>query len=1111
MAEDRGLAPVGASGRTLGRALIGRRNELEQLRDAVTRAVAGRGSVLLITGDAGIGKTRLLQAAADDAAARGALVLRGAGWEGGGAPAFWPWVQALRELSQHTDPEKLAARLGPAAGLVGGVVPELGGGQEAEAAVLDSDQARFSLFDAIARLLAVAATETPLVLLLDDLHAADHSSLLLLEFLGRTVQAAPVLAVGAYRPGELPGGSDAAEVLARSSRTGAHLALDGLDREELGELLRHRTGSEPPPGLAERLHELTDGNPFFAHELARLLLADPAAGTQPEAVPLPDSVRETLRRRLRPLPAPSRELLSVAAVLGREFRLDMLARAAGRPAAELFDELDAAVSAGLLDAAGQGRFAFTHALVRETLYEELPTARRLQLHRSVADAIVQTGDADDHLAELAHHFFLAAPAGTAADALHFATRAAEQAMEVLAFEEAADLFELALRALALGPADDRLRCSLLLGRGDAEMRAGRTSASRETLAEAADLAKALDAPAELARAALLSAPWGLSVNFFDEPLARMLADALAAQPESELATRARLTAALANARYWSTPPEVRLALADEAIALARQSGDAFTLARVLGDAHIATWNPDSAVRAMPWADELLEIADGLGDRELALHGHSWRTSLLLELGRLGPVEEAIAVFARLADEMRQPRARAASLRHRALRSVMRGRFEEAEELLDEQAALVAEGSIDLMLVAGQVFGLRWVQGRLGDLGPAVREFAENLPAMPAWRCALLAVHRDAGATDDLRLEYQRLAAEGFDALPRDNLWLVALSLLAEACAELRDPEGAAEIERLLEPYAERMVVVPGAAWLGPVSRALGLTALTRGDLDAAGAWIEQATTGATRLLARPLLGHLALDAARLAVARGDGETARARADEAARIAADLGMPGLERRAQDLAAGPVSTGSAPADPNGAPARNGAAAAPPERGLRRSGDHWTIACGGRTFTVRDMKGLHHLARLLTAPGLEVHALDMAGVPVASGGPAQDRGDAGAMLDPAAKEAYRRRIEELREELDEAERFHDVERADRAREELEFIGRELAAAVGLGGRDRKAASASERARLNVTRAIKGAIDRIAAHDPELGEELRATVRTGTFCAYRPLRDTPPWSVEA
>lgn len=1085
---------------------VGRAAELGELRAALDGASRGRGELVLVTGEPGIGKTSLLTTLADEATAGGATVLWGAGWEGGGAPAHWPWVQALRGLLAARDAARLKTQVGFAAGYIAALLPEaaeLLGAPPASS--LEGEQARFSLFDAVARLLTGAASDGPVVLLLEDLHAADHSSLLMLEFVGRVVRGARLLVVGSYREEEMRSRPDAAEVLARAARAGRRIPLRGLSRDELGVLVRRQAGS-PSRSLVERLHRLTDGNPFFADELVRLMLAEPGAfGGGARSVPLPDTVRETIRRRLDPVGDDVRATLSIAAVIGREFALDTLAHASGEPPLVLMQRLDEAAEAGIVEERGVGRHAFVHALVRETLYEELPNARAVELHRRVAEALDRPGE-EAHLSELAHHFFLAAPGGEARPAVDYAVRAAEHAMEMLAFEHAAELYDLALRALDLAGPDEPRRCDLLLGRGDALMRAGQVPAAREILAEAGEVACRLRSAPRMARAGLLLSPWGLSLQVSDDQLIRLLEQGLAAAEDD--VTRARLTAALAVALYWSAPPEERLRLVEEAIALARTTGDRAALARVLGDAHIATWDPESVTRSMPWAEELLAIADEIGDRELAVHAYSWRTSLLAEMGDFQAVEHAIAVFTSLAEQLRQPRAAASALRHRVMRSILQGRFDEVDELLDEQARLAGAGSdasIDVMLVAGQVFSLRYMQGRLAELEPAVRQFAEALPAMPAWRCALMAVLRDAGSTSELRLEYERVAAHGFESLPRDNLWFVALSLLAEACAELEDAEGAAKLEALLEPYAERLVVIPGAAVLGPVARALGLLALTRGDHDRALGHFEAAAASSMRMLARPMLAHLALDLARTQGARGDLGAARAELAEARSIAGELEMTGIVERADRVAR---TLGIETAPEPAAPPAAGAAPTTAGRELRRVGDHWTVSRDGSAFTLRDMKGLHHLATLLQSPGIEIHALDLTGDGTAGIGAAA-AGDAGALLDPEAKAAYKLRIEDLQDEIEEAERFHDDERASRAREELDFIAHELSAAVGLGGRDRKAASTSEKARLNVTRAIKSALDRIAIHDPDLADELRATVRTGTFCEYHPLPQTPPWTV--
>jgi hypothetical protein len=253
---------------------------------------------------------------------------------------------------------------------------------------------------------------------------------------------------------------------------------------------------------------------------------------------------------------------------------------------------------------------------------------------------------------------------------------------------------------------------------------------------------------------------------------------------------------------------------------------------------------------------------------------------------------------------------------------------------------------------------------------------------------------------------------------------------------------------------------------------------------------------------------------------GDWERATSLAGEAMAIARDLGMARLQEQLSAL----VSESA-----DGADRPTAATAAPPEPDragravLRREGDYWTISFSGPAFRLRDSKGLQHLARLVAEPNMEFHALDLltpAGDPETPRPAGLEReeleargfGDAGELLDPDAKAAYRRRLEALREELEQARAFNDPERAARAAEEIDFLSRELAGAVGLGGRDRKAASAAERARVNVTRAIKSAIERIAKNDSPLGRHLRVSVRTGMFCTYELDRDHPvSWEMDA
>jgi hypothetical protein len=346
---------------------------------------------------------------------------------------------------------------------------------------------------------------------------------------------------------------------------------------------------------------------------------------------------------------------------------------------------------------------------------------------------------------------------------------------------------------------------------------------------------------------------------------------------------------------------------------------------------------------------------------------------------------------------------------------------------------------------------------------------------------------------------------------------VAVALLAELAEAFEDAEHARVLEELLEPLAGRNVVTPTGIFAGPVARYLALTASLRGDPETALRRLAQAREACERMGYVPMLAILVVDEARL-LARRDapGDVARARVllRGAAERAEALGLPQLdERLARAAAMLPPEDGAPAAEP---------AAGPATAELVREGDVWRVAYEGRVLRVRDAKGMRHLALLLANPGVELHAVDVAtageggapavhaeaeGLSVRAG-----TGDAGPALDAQAKAEYRTRLEDLRAEIEEAEAFNDPERAARAREEMDFIAQELSAAVGLGGRDRPTASAAERARVNVTRALRREIRRIADEDARLGRELETTVRTGTFCAYEPDPRRPvTWHVDA
>jgi tetratricopeptide (TPR) repeat protein len=1134
-ARDAGPPPAG------GRLTVGRERELGELAEALDGALAGRGGLVVLLGEAGIGKTHLAEVLAARARERGANVAWGAGWDGGGAPALWPWTLLLRDLLAVLPPERVVAAAGRRAAALRTVLPELDADLPAAPdAPVDPEEARFQLFDALGLIVRWAAAVRPLVLVLDDLHWADDASLRALEFVARTLPAgAPVLIAGTAREHAAGGSGGAGAGLAELAAAGRTIPLRGLAEDEVARLVDRRAGRPVPARLVRRVRAVSGGNPFFADELIRLLAAEGRLDDDAE-LPLPERVRAAVARRLSRLAPQTRRLLDVGAVLGAALRPATLAAAAGTDGPAVLRALGEALADGLVEQRADGVYAFRHALVRDTVLHGLAPDDRVRLHGTVARALqAHYGPADEeHLAELAFHFLAAVPAIDAAEALGYALAAARGASARFAWSEAIALLE---RAAALGaelPAEPARDADLHQQLGEARMRIGDLPGARVAFGRAAALGRAVGDPARLARAALAAAPWGLSVGVVEGELVGLLEEAAAAldrapdDAETE-SLRALTGARLASALYWSGERPRRVELARQALGRARALAARpdvdrvlreRTLAVVLTQAFLAGWGPDTVEAGLATSDEILALTRRTGLFEVELNVRSWRISLLFELGQAAAAEREIDHYGALAARLRQPRVEFFDPLHRAMAAAFRGNFADAEAHAARAAELGArvEGSIAPLLTAAQLGLLRVAQGRGAELEPFVQGFVDGFVAMPAWRVVLMAIKLQAGKPAEAREALERFVAHDLADLPRDNLWVVALAHLADVVAELGDADQARTVLGLLEPYAGRVAVSPEAAVGQPVTRHLGAAAVRAGEPDRALALLATAEAAARRLGTPVPLAHAALWRARALVARGgDGDAAQARAEavRAAGLAARLALPHVEAPARALAA---ELGDAPAP---APALAAAGRAGGDHAvLRREGDVWAVGLAGRVHHLRDAKGLHQLALLVSNPGLEVHAVDLSGAGEAGGAAAAagdvtglsvralGNGPAGPALDAEAKRAYRARLAELGEELDEATAFNDPERARRAREELDWLEAEIARAVGLGGRDRPVGSDAERARVNVTRAIRGTVRRIAAADPELGRLLDTTVRTGTFCVYEPdPRFAVEWEVVA
>lgn len=1079
--------PAATASTSPTRPLVGRARELEELDASLARVRQGHGAVVLLAGEPGIGKTRLAEALAERASAAGALVAWGRCWESGGAPAYWPWIQALRSIP-GSDAAVTAELLASPAQTSGG----------------EADDARFARFDAVDRRLRDIALERPLVLVLDDLHSADRASLLLLRFVGRSLADRRLLALGTYREVEARRDPAVVEVIESIATEGTRLPLRGLSEDGVAAMLARRAGLSAGRAFARRVHRATEGNPFFVDEIARLHAAEAPLRTQgsdaARAFRVPAGVREAIRRRLEPLPQGADEVLAIAAVSGREFGLAELAHLSALPTERLASTLEAALEAEVvseLPGAGE-RYRFVHALIQETLYERLDPAERRALHRQLGE-LLETLHGDDPtpvLSELALHFDRAEDR---ARALHYARRAGERAAALLAWEEAAGHFARVLELDADPEPHTRIDGLLALGR--ARVGAGETDAARAAFAEAAAAARQTADGQRLAAAALGFGSGGESWanGAVDDVLVALLEEALAALPECSSATQARLLSRLTQALYYSYDWERMDALSEKAVTVARGLGEHRPLCEALGARMLALLRPDGLDQRVAIADECLSIAERDGAADLLLGALTAMVIARAESGDVAGLDAAIARATRLAEERRAPHSLWHCRLWQAMRALLDGRLDESERLAGEALAL-AEGVVPLagpMWVA-QMGGVWRDRGRFDLILPGLRGVVEAYPTVVAWRAALAAVLSHTGQRAESRAELDRLSVDDFGALPRSQEWLPAMGLLAETVTRLEDARDHAEVlYAQLEPYSARVVVSPMASGInGVVAYHLGQLAGVIGRFDAAERHFEDARALHRALGSPSWLARTELERARMLLARGmpaDSGAAAVALDAALETAVELGMEGLERDCEELRARMGAR---------APTDSGAAAAE-ELVFRREGDVWAIGAPDDPLRLSDLRGLAHVAELLRHPGVEIHAAELAG---GAGAGALREGDPGPRLDASARRAYRARVEDLRETIDEAERFGDAERAVAAREELEAVAGELAAATGLGDRDRGAgATAAERARVSVTKAIRAAIGRVGEHDAALAQLLDRSVRTGAFCVYEPDERAP------
>ncbi len=912
-----------------GRVFVGRDQEVAALDQLWKEAVAGEPRVAFLTGEPGVGKTRLAAEVAHRVAPDGATVLAGACDEDLGVP-YQPFVEALRHLVDHADRDGLARGLGRYPGELMRLVPELAERLPGLPPPLraDPETERYRLFDAVAAWLAACSSHQPVLLVLDDLQWAAKPTLLLLRHVTRSSEPMRLLVLGTYRDTDIGRDHPLAEALADLRRRNGftRLSLSGLDQAGVVAFLEqaggHSLDAEESLGLAWAIHDETEGNPFFVKEVFRHLTETGGveyrdgrlvASVSVDDLGIPEGVRDVVGRRLSRLSGDANRVLACASVVGLEFDPAVVRTAGDFGEDTLLSALDEAAAARLVSDVGGAvpRYRFAHALVRATLYDELSTARRVTMHRRIAEAIEAVhGDAlDDQLPALAHHWArAAAPAPETTRAVEYARRAGDRALAQLAHDEAVAYYRQALEMLpaGTGPSHEEQRVDLLLALGEAQRRAG-DPAHRETLLEAARKAQERGDAAALARAALANSRgtlWSAS-GVVDAERVEVIEAALEMVGPEESGTRARLLATLAIELTFGSDREQRAPISDEALRIARQLDDPATVAAVLVPRNAAMWSPDNLSERLANVDELERAAERAGDPVAACVAWSLRYRCLMESGDAVGADHSLDGFLRAAAELGQPTLRWTAGFFRVGRLLLAGRLDEAERLAHDNFELgQSSGQRDAPIIfIIEEFMLGYERGLLEELEARLAAAANEFSRLPMFWAMLAVAHCELGDDARARSALEQMASTDFAALPVDWTWFPSTAMWAEVAVHLGDVPRAEALYRLLRPYPDRLAFLATVTF-GSVAQHLGVLATALGRFDEAEEHFAVAEAVHERFDAATWQIHTQVGLARMLLARtepGDAERARRLLDEALVGARDLGLRRVEGQVAALLA------------------------------------------------------------------------------------------------------------------------------------------------------------------------------------------------------------------
>lgn len=887
-------------------------------------ASKGSGRVVLVAGSGGIGKTRLIQELAVRAEQVGTPVLWGRCLEEAGAPAYWPWRQLIRSyLRSGADPD-LAEVFGTSLADIAGIVPEVAEHFKlqnitAPATAGDSAQSRFRLFDAVASFWRRAAQRSPLLLMFEDLHWADATSLRLFAFLAAELEDSALLVLGTYRDTELSRQHPLFETLSDLTRSPVcqRVELTGLSVRETEEFTVAASGSAASANFVNALHMRTEGHPMYLEETLRYLFDSRApqafdADSDPTQwlTKIPTGVREVIGKRLNRLSVSAGELLAVAACIGRNFDLHLLTQLeVDRSEDELLAVLEEALQERLIEVMPETQqFRFSHDLIRETLYDEMLGLRRSRLHLRIGELLEQRLGGDDASTwpQLAYHFSEAGR-GAAAKALDYAKRAAEHAASLLAFEEAARLYRMALQLIQRHFTTDlSQRCAVLLALADAQRWFEAPAATAARYRQAAELARQDGLTTRFARAAIGFSRCSTQASQSGEAAVAMLLEAIALHEDDD-SLQVELTSRLCVAYVYCDRADEAVQAHRRAEALARRIGDTRGLYLALASIASAGYWPELLTQRVAAADEAWAIAEDLDLPERTVDLLAFYLCDLVRVGDVGRLTHILEQGLRLTERRRAYYWLSICRHVEVLVRIGEGRFEDAEvaavraleegRKVEEDRAVGAYGML--------MFCLRREQGRLSEALPILRRFLHDAPRANHWRPGLALIYAELDMREQCRAEFDSMPWQRASLPPTDGAQMTIVTFLAEACIYLGDLERAALLYGLLKGHAGANVLADSSGpCLGSTDRLLGSLATVMGKWDVAQAHFEAALVMDSQTGWRVWLAHSRYRYALMLHSRGaagDAQRAQTLLAEALADSTALGMMALRPRIEALSA------------------------------------------------------------------------------------------------------------------------------------------------------------------------------------------------------------------